>query len=66
MNWTTFFALLARDAHVARRNFIPVILQTMLQPMLFVFVFGQVMVRSGMMASSFQNILLPGIMPSAW
>ena len=36
MNWTTFFALLARDAHVARRNAIQLLLQTFLQPLLFV------------------------------
>jgi ABC-2 type transport system permease protein len=65
MNWKTFGALLRRDAHVARRNLIPLILQTMLQPMLFVFVFGQVMTRSGMMQQGFQNIVLPGVMAIA-
>jgi len=35
MNWKTFFALLGRDAHVARRNIIPVLLQTFLQPLMF-------------------------------
>jgi len=34
MNVRTFLALLARDARVARRNFIPLLLQTLLQPML--------------------------------
>jgi len=58
----TFLAMLARDAHVARRNFVPLLVQTMLQPMLFVFVFGQVMTRSGMMTAGYQNFLLPGIM----
>ena len=62
MNWTTFFAMLARDAHVARRNFIPLILQTMLQPLLFVFIFGQVMIRNGFMPSNYRAMLLPGIM----
>ena len=28
MNWKTFLALLARDAHVARRNMVPLLLQT--------------------------------------
>src|SRR6266516_3702033 len=65
MNWKTFTALLSRDAHVARRNLIGTILQTMLQPLLFVFVFGQVMTRNGMMAGSFKGILLPGIMGSS-
>jgi ABC-2 type transport system permease protein len=62
MNWKTFGALFARDVHVARRNLVTTILQTMLQPLLFVFVFGQVMTRSGMMAASYKGMLLPGIM----
>jgi ABC-2 type transport system permease protein len=62
MNWKTFGALFARDVRVARRNLLTTILQTMLQPLLLVFVFGQVLTRSGMMANSFKGILLPGIM----
>ena len=62
MNWKTFFALLGRDAHVARRNFIPLLLQTFLQPMMFVFIFGRVMVSSGYMPPAYKSLLLPGIM----
>ena len=62
MNWKTFLALLSRDAHVARRNVIQILLQTFLQPMLFVFIFGRVMVRSGYMPDSYKSLLLPGIM----
>jgi len=62
LNWTTFLALLARDAHVARRNIIPLILQTFLQPMMFVFIFGRVMVSSGYMPVAYKSLLLPGIM----
>ena len=62
MNWKTFWALFARDAHVARRNFVPLLLQTFLQPMMFVFIFGRVMVRSGYMPESYKSLLLPGIM----
>jgi ABC-2 type transport system permease protein len=62
MNWKTFWALLARDAHVARRNFVPLLLQTFLQPMMFVFIFGRVMVRSGYMPATYKSLLLPGIM----
>jgi len=62
MNWKTFWALFARDAHVARRNFVPLVLQTFLQPMMFVFIFGRVMVRSGYMPNSYKSLLLPGIM----
>ena len=62
MNWTTFFAMLARDAHVARRNLPALLTQTMLQPLLYTFVFGRVMISSGMMAPSYKGMLVPGIM----
>ena len=62
MNWKTFGALFARDVHVMRRNLITTILQTMLQPLLLAFVFGQVMTRSGMMPASYRGMLLGGIM----
>ena len=62
MNWKTFGALLARDAHVAKRNAIQLFLQTFLQPLMFVFIFGRVMVRSGYMPASYKSLLLPGIM----
>ena len=61
MNWKTFFAMLSRDAHVARRNAIQLLLQTFLQPLLFVFIFGKVMVGSGYMPAAYKNLLLPGI-----
>jgi len=62
MNGKTFLALLARDAHVARRNLVPLVLQTFLQPLLFVFIFGRVMVRSGYLPPTYRSLLLPGIM----
>jgi len=62
MNRKTFLALLARDAHVARRNLGPLILQTFLQPLLFVFIFGRVMVGSGYLPAAYKSLLLPGIM----
>jgi len=34
LNWKTFFAMLQRDGHVARRNLFPTLLQNLLQPML--------------------------------
>jgi ABC-2 type transport system permease protein len=37
-------------------------LQTFLQPLLFVFIFGRVMVRSGYMPAAYKSLLLPGIM----
>jgi len=62
MNWKAFFAMLGRDAHVARRNLIPLLLQTFVQPLMFVFIFGRVMVGSGLMPPSYKSMLLPGIM----
>jgi ABC-2 type transport system permease protein len=61
LNWKTFGAMLARDAHVARRNAIQLVLQTFLQPLLFVFIFGRVMVGSGYMPAYYKSLLLPGI-----
>src|SRR5437899_2908169 len=62
MNRKAFLAMLARDAHVARRNFVPLLLQTFLQPLMFVFIFGRVMVSSGYMPPEYKSLLLPGIM----
>ena len=61
MNWKTFGAMLARDAHVARCNAIQLFLQTFLQPLLFVFIFGRVMVGSGYLPPQYKSLLLPGI-----
>jgi ABC-2 type transport system permease protein len=61
MNLKTFLAMLWRDAHVARRNFVPLAFQTLLQPMMFVFVFGRIMTTSGLMPPSYKSMLLPGI-----
>jgi ABC-2 type transport system permease protein len=62
MNWKAFLAMLARDAHVARRNVVALLFQTFLQPLMFVFIFGRVMVSSGYMPASYKSLLLPGIM----
>ncbi len=61
MNIRTFLAMLARDAHVARRNFVTLAFQTLMQPMMFVFVFGRVMTTSGLMAPQYKALLLPGV-----
>jgi ABC-2 type transport system permease protein len=61
LNWKAFGAMLARDAHVARRNAVQIMFQTFLQPLLFVFIFGKVMVGSGYMPATYKSLLLPGI-----
>jgi ABC-2 type transport system permease protein len=62
MNGAAFLALLARDVHVARRNIVQLLFQTFLQPLLFVFIFGRVMVGSGYLPPAYKSLLLPGIM----
>ena len=66
MSWKTFYSMLGRDAHVAGRNFVPLLMQTLLQPLLFVFVFGKVMTGSGFMPQAYKSLLLPGIMAIRW
>jgi len=61
VNWKTFYALLSRDGHVARRNLVMVLVQNLLQPLLFTFVFGRVLTSGGFMAVKFKSVLLPGI-----
>jgi ABC-2 type transport system permease protein len=61
LNWKTFYALLSRDGQVARRNLVPMLLQNLLQPLLFTFVFGRVMTASGMMPEAYKTTLLPGV-----
>jgi ABC-2 type transport system permease protein len=61
LNWKTFYALLARDGHVARRNLAFTLVQNLLQPLLLTFVFGRVLTAGGIMQAGFKNILLPGI-----
>jgi ABC-2 type transport system permease protein len=61
MNFKTFLAMLARDAQVARRNFVTLAFQILLQPMLIVFVFGRVLTVSGLMSGQYKALLLPGI-----
>jgi len=62
VNFKAFMAMLARDAQVARRNLVTLLLQTFLQPLMFVFIFGRVMVGSGFMPPAYKSLLLPGIM----
>jgi ABC-2 type transport system permease protein len=65
LNLKAFLAMLHRDAHVARRNFVTLLLQTLLQPVLLVFVFGRVMTSSGLITPQYKSILLPGIIAIA-
>jgi ABC-2 type transport system permease protein len=53
--------MIGRDAYVARRRLPQLALQTLLQPMLFVFIFGRVMTSSGLLPPEYRSLLLPGI-----
>ena len=59
---TVFFALLRRDIRVAMKELPFFLLRTVMQPVLFLIVFGFLMPRMGMVRSGYQTTLLPGIL----
>lgn len=61
MNGRVFASLLLRDAVVARREIVGIMIRTMLQPMLFVTVFGVLLPRMGMIPRGYNAVMLPGI-----
>jgi ABC-type multidrug transport system permease subunit len=68
----TFWAMLAREARVMRRNAVGSVLRIVLQPLLFVFVFAYVLPKigsgfgtAGVAGSTFATILVPGLVASA-
>ncbi|MFI5271498.1 MAG: ABC transporter permease [Ktedonobacterales bacterium] len=65
-----FLAILRRDVVVTGREFIPFLLQTLIQPLFFLFVFGKVLPglssaggagTAGVVSAGFALLLLPGI-----
>ncbi len=58
---TALRAILQRDLVVAWQEFVTFLLQTLLQPLFFLFIFGKVLPTIGMAGSGFSVILLPGI-----
>lgn len=69
---TAFVALLVRDVHVLRRQFVMFILRTVMQPLLLVFVFtyvfpkiGQGIGGAGPASAAFSTILVPGVVATA-
>lgn len=61
MNARVFASLLLRDAVVAKREIVAIIMRTMLQPVLFVTVFGVLLPRMGMIPRGYNTVMLPGI-----
>jgi ABC-2 type transport system permease protein len=56
-----FFAILQRDMKVTGREFIPFLLQALMQPLFFLFIFGKVLPGIGLAAGNFASLMLPGI-----
>ena len=58
---TAFIAILHRDLVVTGREFIPFLLQALMQPLFFLFIFGKVLPGIGLAAGNFAALMLPGI-----
>jgi ABC-2 type transport system permease protein len=58
---TAFLALLRRDLLISLRT-APLVLGTLMQPILVVLVFGNLLPRMGLVSSGFGTILMPGLM----
>ena len=59
---SVFFALLRRDARVARKEIWFFLVRTTMQPLLFVIVFGFLLPKMRFVVGDFQSALLPGIL----
>ncbi len=60
-----FRALLWRDVFVTGREFVPFLLQVVLQPVFLLFVFGKVLVELGFATDEYSDVLLPGVIALA-
>ncbi len=56
-----FIAILHRDLVVTAREFIPFLLQALMQPLFFLFIFGKVLPNIGLASGNFAALMLPGI-----
>jgi ABC-2 type transport system permease protein len=59
-----FMAMMERDLRVLRRDLVPFLARTAMQPFLFVFVFTYVQPKIGAGAPGFQDVLVPGLIAS--
>lgn len=59
---TVFYALLRRDVRVARTELPFFLVRTIMQPVLFLIVFGFLLPKMGFMRGGYQTALLPGIL----
>ena len=58
---TAFLAMLHRDLVVTGREFVVFLLQALMQPLFFLFIFGKVLPGIGLAAGGFVAVMLPGI-----
>ena len=56
-----FLAILQRDLVVTGREFVPFLLQALMQPLFFLFIFGKVLPNIGLASGNFASLMLPGI-----
>ena len=59
---SVFFALLARDIRVARKELPFFLVRTTMQPLLFLIVFGYLLPKMNFLGKGYQTALLPGIL----
>lgn len=57
-----FFALLRRDVTVARKELPFFLVRTIMQPLLFIIVFGALLPRMGFVGATYRAALLPGVL----
>jgi len=57
-----FAALMMRDVRVIRREFISFLVRTTMQPLLFIVVFGYLLMKMGFLVPGYSASLLPGIL----
>jgi ABC-2 type transport system permease protein len=58
---SAFVAIVSRDLLVMRREVITFLLQTLIQPLFFLFIFGKVLSTIGAASAGFSTLLLPGV-----
>jgi ABC-2 type transport system permease protein len=56
-----FFAIFQRDIVVTGREFVPFLLQALMQPLFILFIFGKVLTGIGLAVGKFAALMLPGI-----
>ena len=61
LGMTAFLAMFQPDLVVTGRDFIAFLLQALMQPLFFLFIFGKVLPGMGMTAAGFAAVMLPGI-----